>query len=122
MSGKPPDGFCRMHTREMDYCGRPGAMHLRLGCQHEHLVEADLCGRCLRYVEHGRMQCGDCATAAPELIQPWMSVMPRLRYHEDFPRTHRPVAHEGCVFIVIPEPPEPAEPQHRALDSLHTSA
>jgi hypothetical protein len=118
-TGKPPDGFCRMHTRDMQYCWRPGAVHLRLGCQHEHLTEGDLCERCIAFVETGEMRCGDCATAAPELIQPWMDVIPGMWLRPDRDgNCRREVSHDTCSLAVIPEPAEPAEP----LDNVQISA
>lgn len=119
MTERPPAGFCRMHTRDGAYCWRPAAVCKRLGCQHEHLIEADLCPRCLGFVADGLMQCGECATAKPELIQPWMTLMPRARWIiGDDGLKRRPVAHEGCVFSVIPEPAEPAE----LVDNMQISA
>jgi hypothetical protein len=109
--GKPPEGFCKMWTGPQMYCWRPAARVLRLGCQHEHLIPAELCPRCVRFVEQGRMECGDCATARPELIQPWMNIMPRAQWMRDKDGVmRRPTRHTGCVFAVIPEPAEPAEP------------
>lgn len=115
MTERPPAGFCRMHTRDGAYCWRPAAVCKRLGCQHEHLIEADLCPRCLGFVADGLMQCGECATAGPELVWPWMHA---FRPYLIDGKPHRNVAHEGCVFSVIPEPAEPRNP----VDNVQISA